>query len=42
MKRLILVSLSAVFAGAVASDAFGWGSVHGPNGGAAYRGPMGS
>jgi hypothetical protein len=37
MKRLILVCLSGVLAGSVASEAFAWGAVSGAYGGAAYR-----
>jgi hypothetical protein len=41
MKRLFLVGLSAALAASLASEAFAWGAVRGPAGGAAYRGPMG-
>jgi hypothetical protein len=42
MKRLAVICLGLAIAGLSASEAVGWGSVHGPYGGAAYRGPMGS
>lgn len=41
MKHLLLVGLGIGLAASSASDAFGWGSIHGAYGGAAYRGPMG-
>jgi hypothetical protein len=40
MKAFTIISLSGLLA-LSASDAFGWGAVAGPRGGAAYRGPMG-
>ena len=42
MKRLILVCLCAILATASAQEAFAWGAVSGPRGGAAYRGPAGN
>jgi hypothetical protein len=41
MKRLIMLCLSVALAASLASEAFAWGSVSGPRGGTAYRGPMG-
>jgi hypothetical protein len=41
MKRLIFVCLCAFLGVSPASEAFAWGAVAGPRGGAAYRGPMG-
>ena len=41
MKNLATVCMSVLLATSVGSDAFGWGAVSGPRGGAAYRGPMG-
>jgi Cysteine rich repeat len=41
MKQLLLVGLVIGLMASSASDAFGWGSIHGAYGGAAYRGPMG-
>src|ERR1700730_10987465 len=41
MKRLAIISLSALLTLSAAPDAFAWGAVSGPRGGAAYRGPMG-
>src|SRR5215467_622890 len=41
MKHLATVCMSVLLATSVGSDAFGWGAVSGPRGGAAYRGPMG-
>ena len=41
MKYLAPVCLGALLAVSAGSDAFGWGAVAGPRGGAAYRGPMG-
>jgi len=41
MKRIACFFLAVLLALSVATDAFGWGSVSGPRGGAAYRGPMG-
>ena len=41
MKRLTIISLSALLTLAATPDAFAWGAVSGPRGGAAYRGPMG-
>src|SRR5882762_7245743 len=41
MKRLAIISLSALLTLSAVPDAFGWGAVSGPRGGAAYRGPMG-
>ena len=41
MKHLVLVYLLGTVLTLSASDAFGWGAVTGPRGGAAYRGPMG-
>lgn len=42
MNRLVIFGLGACLAlSAVSNDAFGWGAVTGPRGGAAYRGPMG-
>ena len=42
MNRLILVCLCALFMLSVSHEAFAWGAVRGPGGGAAYRGPMGT
>jgi|KBSSwiStaDraftv2_1062776.scaffolds.fasta_scaffold2854661_1 hypothetical protein len=43
MKRLIVVCLcAAVLATACVQEAFAWGAVSGPRGGAAYRGPAGN
>jgi hypothetical protein len=42
MNRLILVGLCALFITSVSHEAFAWGAVRGPGGGAAYRGPMGT
>jgi hypothetical protein len=42
MNRLILVGLCAPFMLSVSHEAFAWGAVRGPGGGAAYRGPMGT
>ena len=41
MKCLTIVCIGALLTLSAASDAFGWGAVAGPRGGAAYRGPMG-
>ena len=41
MKYLAAVCMSVLLTASVGSDAFGWGAVSGPRGGAAYRGPMG-
>jgi len=41
MKRSFLLCLSAALAVSFASEAFAWGAVAGPRGGAAYRGPAG-
>ena len=41
MNRLAVFGLAAVLGLATAPDAFGWGAVSGPRGGAAYRGPYG-
>jgi len=41
MKRLTILCIGALLSLSAASDAFGWGAVTGPRGGAAYRGPMG-
>ena len=42
MKRSAVVYLGALLSVSAAPHAFGWGSVHGAYGGAAYRGPMGT
>src|SRR5260221_7715608 len=43
MKRLIVVCLcAAVLATACVQEAFAWGAVSGPRGGAAYVGPAGN
>lgn len=41
MKRLTVVCIGALLTLSAAPNAFGWGAVTGPRGGAAYRGPMG-
>ena len=41
MKRLTILCISALLTLSATPDAFGWGAVSGPHGGAAYRGPMG-
>ena len=41
MKQLAVVGALSVVLALSASNAFGWGAVTGPRGGAAYRGPMG-
>ena len=41
MNCLGLVCLSLLLTASIGSNAFGWGAVSGPRGGAAYRGPMG-
>src|SRR5262252_4751407 len=41
MKRVIIACLLTAALALPTSDAFGWGAVAGPRGGAAYRGPMG-
>src|SRR5208282_3517626 len=41
MTRLTIVCLSVLLTLSAAPNAFGWGAVTGPRGGAAYRGPMG-
>jgi uncharacterized membrane protein len=41
IKRLTIVCLGALLTLSATTDAFGWGAVSGPRGGAAYRGPMG-
>ena len=41
MKRLAILCVGVLLTLAAAPDAFGWGAVSGPRGGAAYRGPMG-
>jgi hypothetical protein len=41
MSRIASFGLAALLALSVTTNAFGWGSVSGPRGGAAYRGPMG-
>jgi len=41
MKRLTIISLSALLTLSATPDAFAWGAVSGARGGAAYRGPMG-
>src|SRR6516225_6012881 len=41
MKCLTIVCLGALLTLSAAPDAFAWGAVTGPRGGAAYRGPMG-
>src|SRR5262249_26465272 len=41
MRPLFLTSLTLCFVAAVATDAWSWGSVTGPRGGTAYRGPFG-
>src|SRR5271165_3917500 len=41
MKRLSIVCIGALLTLSATPDAFGWGAVSGPRGGAAYRGPMG-
>ena len=42
MKQLILACLCAVLMTASAHEAFAWGAVSGPRGGAAYVGPAGN
>src|SRR6185436_19891214 len=43
MRRLLLGGLAVALAVSCASsEAFAWGAVRGPAGGAAYRGPMGA
>ena len=42
MNRLVAFGLAASLGLATAPDAFGWGAVTGPAGGAAYRGPAGA
>ncbi len=41
MRRVASFGLAGLFALSLATNAFGWGAVSGPRGGAAYRGPMG-
>jgi hypothetical protein len=41
MKLLVLAGLCAVLVTSMTQEAFAWGAVAGPRGGAAYRGPMG-
>ena len=41
MNRLAAFGLAAFLGLATAPDAFGWGAVSGPAGGAVYRGPAG-
>ncbi len=41
MNRLATFGLTALLGLSMGSDAFGWGEVSGPRGGAAYRGPAG-
>ena len=41
MSRITSFGLAALLALSVTTNAFGWRSVSGPRGGAAYRGPMG-
>jgi hypothetical protein len=41
VKRLTIIYLSVLMTLSAMPDAFGWGAVSGPRGGAAYRGPMG-
>ncbi len=41
MIRVATFGLTALLALTIASNAFGWGAVSGPRGGAAYRGPAG-
>jgi len=41
MNRLVTYCLAVSLGMSAAPHAFGWGSVTGPNGGAAYRGPWG-
>ena len=41
MKHLAVVCTLSLVLALTASNAFGWGAVTGPRGGAAYRGPMG-
>ena len=42
MNRSVKFCLAAMIGLSAASHAFGWGTVTGPNGGAAYRGPRGA
>ena len=42
MNRSVKFCLAAMIGLSVAAPAFGWGTVTGPNGGAAYRGPRGA
>lgn len=41
MIRLAAFALAALLGLSIAPNAFGWGAVSGPRGGAAYRGPAG-
>jgi hypothetical protein len=41
MSRLATYSLAVLLGLSIAPNAFGWGAVSGPRGGAAYRGPAG-
>lgn len=41
MRRFLLTALTLCFGVAAATDAWSWGSVTGPRGGTAYRGPFG-
>jgi hypothetical protein len=41
MSRTACFGLAALLALSVTTNAFGWGAVSGPRGGAAYRGPLG-
>ena len=40
MKRLTIFCIGALLTLSATPDAFGWGAVSGPRGGAAYRGPV--
>jgi hypothetical protein len=42
MKRLNIFCLCMALLASFTQPAFAWGSVSGPNGGSAYRGPMGA
>jgi hypothetical protein len=41
MTRPMILSVGVLLALSLATDAFAWGAVSGPRGGAVYRGPMG-
>lgn len=41
MNRLTIFGFAALLGLSIAANAFGWGAVTGPRGGAAYRGPAG-